>query len=154
MYFLKPQEAFRELNECVPHINCGGCGIFAEHLYTALVALGKKPSLVIITDNSYYMRKRIESGKKNSNSTLYHIVVKLGKYYYDNNGVYDEYHIKNMYWGANELCEIEIDRLKELNENPRGWNSLFDREFIPHIKTRLEKLVIELNTKNKFGRLK
>ena len=52
-------EQYQILNERIPYINEGGCGIFAEKLFNILTSLGLNPKLIVLTNNRIGMDKRI-----------------------------------------------------------------------------------------------
>jgi len=141
MYLLLT-DIFKEIqpiNEQVDSINCGGCGVFAEHLYDLFIKLGHKPELAIITNSKKDMDKRVKGIPWENYPSITHIVVKVDKYYMDNSGVFDK--IEDVpgygFWG-NELCtDLTIETLKEWTSWSSLWNDTFDRK---HIKTIAKKI--------------
>ena len=105
-------------------INAGGCGYFAEHLYHLFIKIGVKPKLCLIT------RQIVD--RKNANYNFNHIILKVGKYYYDNRGRNDKeklkYILNKAYWNDWRIHEVEIDLLFELNNNGKEMYNCYFRK--------------------------
>lgn len=127
---------YKELNQIVPRLNWGGCGIFAENLYKTLANLGLKPKLVVITLNSKAMNQRIKGKHYNGYAPIHHIVIKVGSKFIDSEGVYK--HLKHTEYKGMPLANtLTLDTLEKWNSDPTLWNPEFNRQ---HIKTIEDKL--------------
>jgi hypothetical protein len=142
-------EQFVDINEKVPRINHGGCGVFAEKLYMVLCNLGLTPKLIVITDNRKGMNERVKGednwSDKFGYASITHIVVKIGKHYVDSTGIYSsvkyvcEHHAYRI--SIREVSTtLTIDTLKDWNNNPYIWNDSFNRRHIKTIENKLEKV--------------
>ena len=141
MYFLAPKlllENYIDINETVKHINRGGCGIFAEKLYKTLLKFGNKPKIFIISSDADGLKTRI-SGQTELGGKLEHIVVQVGKYYYDSQGRYTNHLLIGNY-GKTTLVELPFDLLVEWNGEAWRWNDCFNRRSIKTIETKLNKV--------------
>lgn len=138
-------EQYQTINEKVPYINHGGCGIFAEKLYILLCSLNLKPKLIIITDNSLGMDERVKGAgycTKHGYAFITHIVIKLNGKYIDSTGIYKttdaicDYH-KYSFRERQVSTTLTLEKLKEWNADVMQWNRKFNRK---HIKTIEKKL--------------
>lgn len=139
-------ELFADINEKVPRLNYGGCGVFAEKLYHLLCGLGLNPKLIVITDNAKGMNERVKGYDKWSfkygYASITHIVVRVGRYYIDSTGIYKsivfvcEFH-KYRETQRQVSTRLTIDVLEKWNAQPYIWNDSFNRR---HIKTIEKKL--------------
>lgn len=141
-------EQYQTINEKVPYINEGGCGIFAEKLFNLLTSLSLNPKLIVLTNNRIGMDKRI--GGMEGYSRLYgyasitHIVVKLNDKYIDSTGIYETIkaisHVHK--YKPNETytsLKLTIDKLMEWNAEPYMWNDNFNRKHIKRIENKLNE---------------
>jgi hypothetical protein len=138
------------INDVVPNLNAGGCGIFALALADNLYAKGIRCKLAIIgvfgtTDENVYNSKIyevLERCKKNNSEinakqlhlnglTLYHVMVEVetetGKVYLDSEGVYD--HPRNSRWSIEIEGLADIETIRPFIEHPVGWNQMYNRNF-------------------------
>ena len=68
---------------------------------------------------------------------MYHIVIKVGKYYIDSTGVYTSCKTigENVDHTQYELfSELPIEVAKKWYRNPHQWNERFNRKQIPTVK--------------------
>lgn len=141
-------EEIKPINVKVRYIHCGGCGVFAEHLYDLFAKLGHKPKLVIITNSAKDMDKRVKGKAYTSYPSLKHIIIKIDKYYVDNLGVYAKVENVPYFDGKSECCKsLTIDKLREWNGNASMWNDTFNRK---HISTITKKIN---NVYKKFAKI-
>lgn len=135
---------FEKLNKKVPNIHYGGCCVFAEKLYNILDNLGMNPQVIIttVTPDNF---SEFFSGDYYVYIDIRHALIKVGNVLIDNNGCYKD--INNvLHHGLSDFSclIINIDELKCLNENVKGWNSRFDRTKIKTVYKTLEKVEKEL----------
>ena len=125
-----------DINNKVKHINKGGCGIFAKHLYIKLKLMGYSPRLVIITND-------IDDTKKLLNESIafaglyIHIMVKVNGKYLDCQGIYKTFN-NTEYENFKVYGLFSFQRLNEMNDEPM-WNPKFNRDNISVIEKKLEK---------------
>jgi hypothetical protein len=132
------KKALKYLNG-IPDINRGGCGISALALYDIAKANGKKPKIVYLyswmDDDSYQMNERYKKGKSGEASSCAHVLVKVGKKYYDSTGSIKAKEIET-YSKVDEGIKRNhlIASIKNVNE----WNPCFKRKkWLPKIKKEL-----------------
>lgn len=125
----------------IPDINNGGCGIAALALYDAAVAEGKRPKIYYtyssINNFSYEVNQKYIKGKIKEAQACSHIVIKLGKNYYDSKGEYDMYREAHV-----------VTREHLVNSIKHGcWNPSFDRStYLPRINSLMGyNILIGLN---------
>lgn len=143
------------VNDVVPNLNRGGCGIFALALAEALTAKGILAELVIASPwgtptgehgtqiiNELYNDHKTNNSKFTISSLhekdihLYHVLVKvnikadngeLTSVLLDSEGVYESLNESDS-WSR---CEIEaiinIETFRPLVESEEGWNSMYNR---------------------------
>jgi hypothetical protein len=137
-------EQYSSINEKVPYINHGGCGVFAEKLYNIMRNIGLKPQLVVITNNRIEMDKRIR-GEAHNYGSIIHIVVKIHGKYVDSTGVYKsiaavaDYH-KYPLKEREVSTLLTTDVLANWNSQRYFWNERFNRKYIKTIEDKLEKV--------------
>lgn len=120
-------EMVKPINQRVPYINCGGCGIFAEHLYNALSQLKLKPKLVVLTNDRVMMIKRIKGKANFDDANIKHIVIRVGEWYIDSKQMILS--IEGFgYSGSQFTDSLPIEVLTKWNKNYEQWNDTFDRE--------------------------
>jgi hypothetical protein len=148
MYLLakKILNEYQDINDTLPSLNRGGCGIFAEKLYDLYLRLGYKPIIILITDSLEGMKMRLESDNQYYASII-HIVIKVEDYYIDSNTVSKDRNDIGFTYG--EIClDLTIDKLREWNSTASLWNRCFDRDDIGYISEKIE------NIYKKFGEMK
>ncbi len=128
-----------------PLLNAGGCGIFGLSLGKVLNKLGYEYEYYLIIRNKHTLEEAnhyINRNDVNSlNSTDWtHLVVKVGKYYIDVDGVRKE--VKKTY-EVNLTDPLSEELLKEMlkEENRYMWNRTFDRKQMRSIDVRLKELL-------------
>jgi hypothetical protein len=70
-----------------------------------------------------------------------HIVVKLGDYYIDNNGIHDQK------WIGNNIDKLPLVKLKEMISMPELWNHAFDTHIYnndPTIERISDKMINDI----------
>lgn len=136
-------ENVESINDAIPDINSGGCGIFAEHLYKTLIKLGLKPTIVIITNDIDRMPFYVENKElylEESDAYIRHVMIELDTYLIDSKGVY--FSLEETKWhceGEENEIEISIELLTYWNSKPELWNPWFNRDHIKTIETKLNK---------------
>jgi len=134
-------KARKELDS-LPFINQGGCGLAALALYDTAVREGKKPKIVYCYSfwgDSTAMHKNnlFKEGKRKRAYACSHVLIKVGKRYWDSTG---EIKSKDVKW-AYELDEdITRKHLIASINNKGAWNDCFDRRrCMPIIKKMLKR---------------
>ena len=132
-----------KINNSVPRINYGGCGAFAVELYELLERLGYKPSITVLTYRPLITQSAIGNGLENVMGGIDHIIVRVGKYCLDSEGVHSVSETIRE-WGVSEVWvnDVPIYMLKMWVANRLNWNKVFDRSNIPVIKTYLNQITI------------
>lgn len=131
----------RKFLDKIPSINRGGCGIAALAMYDAAKREGKKPKIVYLyswmCDTDLIERnKRFKKGEEENAAACSHVVIKLGKKYWDSEG---KVNLKN--WkGFKKDEEISRKHLIASIDNVDEWNDCFNREkWVPKIQKFFKK---------------
>jgi hypothetical protein len=124
----------------VPNINFGGCGMAALALYDAAKKEGKKPKIVYVyspwDEDSYRKNIKFKEGKSKKADACMHIVIKIGKNYYDADGKISKGYVENYFKDP----EITRDHLVASINNKGVWNDSFRRKIWgPEIKKFFKK---------------
>ena len=140
---------YADINGRIPDINRGGCGIFAEELYNTLIKLGNKPQIYIITRFNINDVLEAIANDNTYGFSFNHIIIKIGKYYYDSNGKRTIEDYRDIYGSNISFVNCSIEYLNKLNANIDVWNDTFNRNKTKNIQAVLEKAFkkIVLNTK-------
>lgn len=145
----------KTINKQVENINCGGCGVFAYLMGTALnkfdncntrvrvVSYSNKPKKDL---NSLVPENRNETSEWNRNGVYFnHIVLEVTLnnkvFNIDSNGIYKD--------DNDTLIDgsIPVHFIKRIVSGRRGWNSWFDRTDIPLIAKSIRKFTKESGLK-------
>ena len=112
------EECVKTINDEIPTINQGGCGIFAEKLYNILDKMGLNPTVVFITRYTGDWREWLgydlnDKGVSIRNGMLdpfCHVMVKVDGYYLDSSGIYDRLaeHPMNCVVGSSFTPEFDL----------------------------------------------
>ena len=128
-----------------PLLNGGGCGVFALSLGKVLKELGYEYEYLLIIKNKHTLVEANHSINRNdvnslNNTDWTHLIIKLGKYYIDVDGVRTE--VKKTY-EVNLTDSLSEELLKEMlsEENRYMWNSTFDRKQMRTINVKLKELL-------------
>lgn len=149
-------EEMVKINNTIRHINYGGCGIFAEHLYDNLILLGFKPKIAVFVYSVVEFEKSINILKTEGMVSYYykrtegfpHIIVTLDDLFIDSTGAFTDYKQMHSYWPDYKLYkDFDIDILRECNSNDRLWNSSFNRNNITSIYRKLNKIYKKISRK-------
>lgn len=129
----------------VPNINSGGCGIFTFSLKEALNSLGIRSSIHIITSSDIEaFNQNIQEDEMLAMDLMgwTHIILKVGDYLIDSDGVYEGLDDceKFIGWNYKLSCEISIDYLEDMIDNLR-WNKMFDRKYRTLINDMINEMV-------------
>ena len=128
-------DSYKHVNQALPHINRGGCGIFAEKLYIKCKALGLDPKIIVLTRCSEQMNERLKNEGEylhklfndyrftiSDKAYIRHIMVRIDNHCIDSNSIK---HIESI---RDAVVEVGIDKLREWNANKRIWNSMFTHD--------------------------
>lgn len=152
--------------EIPTRINSGGCGFFAYYTSIRLTRMGIPHSIVACGIPGFDFDKNWDESLQEFNRDVVnnpdrdpdyyglscsHIMIKIGTWYLDSEGVYYSYSggaIKDIF---NEQGEYDLVTLKWSIRSVNGWNSKFDRAYVPSInaaiRTASEKFNIDLAQK-------
>lgn len=137
--------AGRQINSDVPCVNNGGCCIVASRIAERLKALGIPARGIVSSWGNYNLDQLREENKPQCKEdwgiSFTHVLVSFdynGKHYLcDSNGCkeYDKLPDHDPTCHAT-ICEgcLSTDELTELANEPRGWNRMFNRGYIPTIE--------------------
>lgn len=149
----KINKLMQTINSEIPHINCGGCGVFASLLYPFLQELGTKPIIRLVhrsetnTDLSD-IRRQLEDTNScldwQQHTWFTHLLIEFtndGKQY-----VIDSTGIFNLDKSEYYACEgaFSYEEVKYFAASPSGWNTMFPRRTIPVITKKLSSGFSEL----------
>ena len=121
----------------VPDINRGGCGIVAHAFYTACTQ-NNIPAKIV-----YIVRPSIDDdviNKMNNNepTSCAHVMVKIGRYYYDTEGVYkSKIAIQKEFFSKIELVPVDPEYAYAAASAQNSWNKRFNRERYANIIPRM-----------------
>ena len=148
---------YQDINERVRHLNKGGCGHFAEHLYHTLIKLGVIPKLGVVTDTKKGMDRKL-AGKSEFNkkgnyiggkfANVAHVVVIIDDMLIDSRGIHKTVTDcwQTIYKTDYELSDLlTIEQLKKWNRDLDMWNSRFKRYNINTIRKRLKECYNKVN---------
>lgn len=140
MYLTALATEFEVINSEVPNIHYGGCCVFAEALYRLLIKLGKKPEIVISTENPLRMLETFENRSPYYIDVL-HAFIMVDGFIIDNNGVYNNtdellHHSDFRY----SCMKLTLKEVHWLNNKVGGWNRRYNRELTPKMKLLIKKL--------------
>jgi len=125
----------------IPNINRGGCGLAALALFDAAKREGKKAKIVYCytgwDGSALHKNNQFKEGKRKKAYSCHHIIIKLGKKYWDSTGTLGKKEIKNF-----DTVDEEITRkhlIASIN-NKGAWNNCFDRRgWMPQLKKLIKK---------------
>lgn len=138
------------VNDVVPNLNRGGCGIFALALAEALTAKGIHTELMIISPdgtptgdtgtqiiNELYNEHKTNNSKFTVHSLhqydiqLHHVLVKAtvenGSVLLDSEGVYESLNETESWSHCEFEAVLNIETFRPLAESEEGWNSMYNR---------------------------
>lgn len=145
---------YNVINDVIPTLNIGGCGVFALTLADALKRKGIETEAIIIGYNGIkdinkargiidqiankykkiYLPFNLHSLADNG-FTIHHIMLKIetdhGTVYIDSEGIYD--HPGNSRWKLLIEGTGSIESLRELVECKEGWTSIYNRCHNPKV---------------------
>ena len=161
-------EKLNKINHIVPNLNCGGCGIFAHALGAELQSAGINCKVVSLGPDKPKEApdKIVERLKSNGELTpkschdngiqIWHLMVEVKNekgvnFYIDSTGVkYSDDNGRIHFAGRG--CYIDgrmsIEDCKTISDIVHGWNSRFDRSFIPKIYDFVKRRVQTILAKN------
>jgi len=122
----------KDINNRIPKINEGGCGVFAILLWNELRQLDIWTRPIAFMD-----KKPVWS--------LYHVALKYDGYYFDSDGVHEE---MTKYGYNIEEC-MPLDVLQVEASDEALWSSGFDRAFIPNLRSELRTLGFRVLTQKR-----
>jgi hypothetical protein len=116
----------------IPRINYGGCGLVAKALYKSLYK--QFPDISIWYLDDYNNR---EAYTHNHPYAPNHVVIKVGRYYYDANGVYSPTQLQER-WNFTHRWKVSYTYL--IDSIDKGcWNPEFDRKTHTPVIRKLTK---------------
>lgn len=107
------QNQIKSINDKFEKINYGGCGTFSYYVSEILDKYGIDNQIV------YLEEKKVPPRAFRCDIKFTHIYVHVDKYYIDNNGFYLD---------AGDVKVLPKEKLKDMLDEPRLWNSEFDEE--------------------------
>lgn len=125
-----PDEIFSKLLKLntIPHINHGGCGIVAHALYTALQQANVKASIVYVI-RPHRDQDVIEKLNNNEPTSCAHVLVKVGRYYYDTEGQHkSKKAIQEEFISYIDLAKVDPELAYASAAGQNSWNRQFNRE--------------------------
>jgi hypothetical protein len=128
------------INGKIPHLNKGGCGIFAEHFYKALKQFGLFPKLAVITyaDRVPSLKLSIATNENYGLMFVRHIVVIIDKKMYDSKGVYKTLKATN-YIDPKLVRNLPLELLEQWNKDRKMWNKRFDHRQIKTVENIIKE---------------
>jgi hypothetical protein len=125
----------------ITDINYGGCGLAALALFDAAKREGKKVKIVYCYTgwdaNELHKNNQFKEGKRKKATSCHHVVIKLGKRYWDSTGTLSKKEIKNFYTVDEEITRKHL--IASIN-NKGAWNDVFKRKkWMPEIKKLIKK---------------
>lgn len=125
-----PEEILNKLLKLntIPNINRGGCGIVAHALYMALTKVNVPASIVYII-RPHRDIDVIEKLNNHEPTSCAHVMVKVGRYYYDTEGVYkSKVSIQKEFISDIKLIKVSPEYAYESASTQNSWNKQFNRE--------------------------
>jgi glycogen synthase len=104
----------------IPDVDYGGCGIVAKALYKALYKQYSDISIWYLDDYDYS-----EEYFYNQPYTPKHVVIKIGRYYYDAGGIYSSAKLRDV-WKFTNKWKVSYQYLVDSIDNS-SWNPRFNR---------------------------
>ncbi len=144
---------YKILNDKIPTLNQGGCGIFAEEAYNLFKMAGFNVSLAVVTPQSQavLVNTNMQNNASLSETPFYHIVLVIEDKFIDSNGIWDC--VDDMYdyrkFNCTAIKGLTIDLLKVWN-NETTWNWMFYR----NVETYTELIKRVISTAHKKYRRK
>lgn len=129
-----------DINGKIPHLNRGGCGIFAEHFYKALITFGLKPKLAVITykEKAPSLKLSIATNEMYGLMFVRHIVVVINKKMYDSKGIYKT--VKDTtYIDPKLIRNLPLELLEVWNKDRSYWNKAFDPRKIKTVENIIKE---------------
>ena len=111
------------INEKIPDINGGGCGVFALLLWDELCQLDMIPQPVVFTDKKVVW-------------SIYHVALKWDGIYFDSEGARRD--IEEAQYAIEQ--EMPLDVLQVEAYDGSLWSDRFNREYIPQLKKEIRAL--------------
>jgi hypothetical protein len=143
----KTLEKMKYVNTVIPNLNCGGCGVFAHALASELEHKGLKPKVAVIASNCFrylednFVENLLQSeheltAKKinDSGADIAHMMVYIEEedLYIDSEGIYGS--LRESSWSNyKHQFNMTVEHTGIIVANASGWNSRFDRKFIPKV---------------------
>jgi hypothetical protein len=140
--------SFDEIDNSINHVNRGGCGFFAKHLYNSLIKKGLKPELILLVHE--YSVKNCEKCIVTNNvidlfkTNWSHVMVKIKTpkkvFYIDNGGFFDDLS-NHPTFGKFHYIDMPFNMLDTMLKSryQYKWNDSFNRSDNKQIKKILKK---------------
>ena len=133
----------KHIDNKIPYINWGGCGIVAEHLHDLFTSIGVKDIEIVllvkawrIEDMDYFLdnikKRRLApdfNTKEYSNIPPFsHIILRVDGVYIDSEGVYKDWEQIKGYYDTDIVFGMDYDLLHKINRKPSLWNRVYKRK--------------------------
>lgn len=123
----KLQQQINQINRKYTNINYGACGIFSYYL--SIVLENNK----IINRIVYTPEINTPVGAFRCDVKFNHIIIDIGSYYIDNNGIYTKM------FGT---IPLDRNKLAEMITEPRLWSNVFDWRQKEYLIQDINKIII------------
>lgn len=125
-------DGLRAINEKIPNINQGGCGVFAIYLWDELIQLGLTTQVIVFTDRAPVY-------------SIYHVILKHGDLYIDSEGIHYDREEKS--YAIETVMPLDVLQVEAFDDGL--WADRFDRDYIPEMKKELHRLGARLLSKQR-----
>ncbi len=140
-------------------INSGGCGFFAYYASVYLTRIGIPHKIVAcggFWDSCEYWEERIKKfndhvvNNKNRPEawdalSCSHVMIQIGNWYLDSDGLFTKDLNGKVKDSFTPRGEYDLATLKWSLKTTRGWNSMFDREYVPMIRQAIRQATLSLD---------
>lgn len=151
-------EIRNDIDNNIPNINCGGCGIFAERLYKVLDKMGYNPTIAFVTRYPDDWDSWLKLSNRDKTTTIQfgnldpfcHVMVKCDGYYFDSSGMYHTLTHHPMNEGrslkVSAKYDMDIQGLRELLKL-NIWSDIYERSNTKIIVKKLGEIYKNLHKK-------
>jgi hypothetical protein len=163
-----------DISKIIPDINYGGCGVFAhalgkqlnqKNIDNKIIGLGTLlriecgPDEMIEKTYKYHSELTAETLHR-TGADVMHLMVEVEVdsrfYLVDSTGIYEDINRHPLFGERNLKIDtrMTVDECGILASNAKGWNSRFDRSFIPKIYDFIRSRTTEVFEKQLYTQLK
>lgn len=142
-------EILKNVNNDLLYINLGGCGAFAFLLSQKFSNIGIQHKIVLLSDKNsinLYKVNLLKNKKISSRIKPEHVMVKVGRYYIDSEGVFTKRTLKNTKWRYCEELLVDRENIEPMIKDLRGWNPTFyvfnGKEYLEVFKKHIDRASI------------